>query len=227
VAGYHPAIDGLPEIAALCAALGDDRAAADRVSRSFADWWAARDPQAHVLLGELAARAVGEPAAMDVLLALIVQHGLSRGAIRRMLIDEHDIADAEQATLAVVALRVDTYEQRARFTTWLHEVAANEARMLIRSRSRRPSTPVAEPDHSPFLARMSTLVANRDLIDRAMADLPESLREPLRLREVEGLDYEEIGRVLGVPVGTVRSRLSRARAALADSVRRQERRDEP
>jgi RNA polymerase sigma-70 factor, ECF subfamily len=74
---------------------------------------------------------------------------------------------------------------------------------------------------------MSTLVANRDLIDRAMADLPESLREPLRLREVEGLDYEEIGRVLGVPVGTVRSRLSRARAALADSVRRQERRDEP
>lgn len=90
--------------------------------------------------------------------------------------------------------------------------------MLIRSRERRPSTPVADPEPAPFLARLSTLVADRDLIDRALGELPDTYRRPLELREIDGLDYEEIAATLDINIGTVRSRLNRGRSMLASAL---------
>jgi RNA polymerase sigma-70 factor, ECF subfamily len=203
----------------LCEALDRDRLGRDHLAAQFDAWWSARHPLAQDLLDELAARARSGDTAMEVLLGLIDGHGIARPALRKSLIAEHDIADAEQATLAAVALRVDRFEGRSRFTTWLHQVARNEAKMLIRARSRRPSTAVAEPDPPPFIARLSTLMADRDVIDRALGELPESFRRPLELREIDGLEYDEIAAELDIPVGTVRSRLSRGRGMLVTALR--------
>ncbi len=206
------------EVEDLLQALVENRFAEEELALAFARWWSEHDPQGHELLDSLAA-AAHQPDALALLLRLVDDHQLSRPAIRRVLIDETDVADAEQATLAVVGLRVGSFEGRARFTTWLHQIALNESRMLVRSRERRPATPIAElPAETAYLARLSTLVAQRDALERAVAELPEASREVFVLREGEGLSYDEIAMSLAVPVGTVRSRLNRARAALAQTL---------
>ena len=139
-----------------------DRTGPERAREQFGAWWRDRDERALVLLDRAARRAATEPAALELLLAVIDEHGIARPALRRYLIDGDDLADAEQAALAVVGVKIDQFAGTSRFTTWLHQVASNEARMLIRARERRPATAVAEPDIAPFVARLSTLVAVRD-----------------------------------------------------------------
>ena len=133
--------------------------------------------------------------------------------------DEDDADDVTQRVLVRLHERLADWEGRARFTTWLHQVATNEAKMLIRSRSRRPIT--TNDDRIPeigYLARLSTLVGDRDVIDRALRALPDLYREVLLLREVEQLGYDEIADRLEVPIGTVRSRLAKARQLLARAI---------
>lgn len=200
--------------AALVERLHVDRTAAEVVVDAFGRWYASRDDRAGELLDLLASQRHTEP-----LLRLVERHGLARPALHRLLIDAHDIDDAEQATLVAVGLRLDRFAGTSRFTTWLHQVATNEAKMLIRTRERRPSTPTDEPAVAPFIARLSTMLADRDLVDRALARLPDDLRRTITLREIDGLDYEEIAAATGVELGTVRSRLHRARARLVDDLR--------
>lgn len=199
--------------------LGTARSASTAILDRFPAWWAERDPAASELLDELARRGRNDAEALDLLLTLVVRHRIARPALHRTLIDQNDIADAEQATLAAVAMRLDRFDGRSRFTTWLHAIADNEAKMLIRSRERRPSTPTDQPEVAPFLARLSTILADRDVIDRALAGLPDRLRRPLELRELDGLDYAEIAATLEIEIGTVRSRLSRGRAELVTILR--------
>lgn len=194
------------------------RSAGEAVLVEFGVWWTERAPEAGRLLDALAERARTDPAALRALLALVDRHGIARPALHRLLVTPQDVDDAEQATLAVVGLKVGDFDGRSKFTTWLHTVAENEAKMLIRARARRPAAPTAEVEPAPFLARLSTLVANRDVVERALAELPEDFRRPLELREIGRLDYDEIAAELGVPIGTVRSRLHRARALLVDAL---------
>lgn len=209
----------MTDLDALLSRIGVDRSAGQQVADLFAEWWAAHDSRAHTVLDTLAQAASTDTAALDALLCLIDRHGLSRPALRRILIAIDDVADAEQSTLAVVATKVGQYHGSARFTTWLHQVASNEAKMLIRARERRPSSAAEEPPVAPFLARLSTMLANRDVIERAFVALPDDYRNVLVRREIDGLDYEEIAATLGIPIGTVRSRLSRARAMLVELLR--------
>ncbi|MGL4178731.1 MAG: RNA polymerase sigma factor [Dermatophilaceae bacterium] len=208
----------MSEVQALYDAVLTDRFAEDEAVERFGTWWSQRDPRAQELLDLLAKRGADDTA-LALLLRLVDHHRISRSAIRRLLIDEHDIADAEQATLALVAARIDQFEGRARFTTWLYQVAYNEARMLIRGQSRQRTSPVAEPEPTGFMTRLSSLVVKREVIEQALNDLPEQQRVVIVLREQEGLSYDEIAEALEVPVGTVRSRLNRARAALAGALR--------
>ena len=203
-----------PSVPALIARLTSDRTGAEAATTAFADWHDAKDERGADLLDALAA---GRHT--DALLRVIERHGLARPALFRLLIDADDIGDAEQATLVAVGLGLDNFAGTSRFTTWLHQVATNEAKMLIRSRERRPTTAVAEPTTAPFLARLSTMLADRDLVDRALAELPDDLRHTITLREIDGLDYADIASELGVEIGTVRSRLHRARARLVDELR--------
>ena len=174
------------------------------------------------LIDQLASAAGTSPAALEALLGTIQRHGLAQAAIRSLLTDEDDVDDVEQSVLAVVAFRVGGFRGDARFTTWLHRVARNEALMLLRTRSRRPATDTIgdgpEPIQVGYLGRLSSLVGDRDLVDRALDALPTPYREVLVLREVDGLEYAEIARRLDIAVGTVRSRLHKARELVAGNL---------
>ena len=206
----------------LCDLLAGGRSARLLLDSEFDRWWAAHDERSHELLNALALRSPTEPDALEALLGIVDRHRLARAAIWKLLSSEDDVRDAEQAVLATLALRIQLFDGRARFTTWLHQVAANEARMSIRSQSRRPRPASGdERVDVTFLARLSTMVADRDVVDRAVSSLSAIHRELLDLRDVQGLDYDEIAQVLDVPLGTVRSRLSRSREALATALRRE------
>jgi RNA polymerase sigma-70 factor, ECF subfamily len=96
-------------------------------------------------------------------------------------------------------------------------VASNACFDELRRRKRRPfPTEDLPPDAGPRPIAFETTVADRDAIDAALARLPVEFRTAVVLRDVLGLDYAEIGKVLEVPPGTVRSRIARGRAALAE-----------
>ena len=176
------------------------------------------------LLDALAAAAAGGDAGAKLclaeLLGVLLDERLAERPVRRVLIDQADVEDAVQTTLVAVAERIHQFDGRARFTTWLHTVARNEALMVVR-RKRRLTEPSGEdvPEQHGFVQRLSSFVGDRDRIERAIAQLPEIQRVPLLMREFDGLEYGEIADALGLPIGTVRSRISRGRSALAGLLR--------
>jgi RNA polymerase sigma-70 factor (ECF subfamily) len=110
---------------------------------------------------------------------------------------------------------IGQFSGRSRFDTWLYRLAVNECLQFLRQAKRRSCERLAhEPaDHSPEHARR---VQHRELLERGLQRLDPDLRCIFLLREVEGLAYGEIAKVLEIPDGTVGSRLNRARADLKD-----------
>jgi RNA polymerase sigma-70 factor (ECF subfamily) len=164
---------------------------------------------------ELAAAASsGDRAALDILLR---RHaGLVHGVCRRVLANAEDALDATQDALVAIARGIDRFDGRAKFTTWCYRVAMNAALDEARRRVRRP-TPVetvVEPrGQGPAL---DAVVVDQLVIDRALSHLSLEHRAVVALRDLVGMDYAEIALVLNIPPGTVRSRIARGRAALAD-----------
>jgi RNA polymerase sigma-70 factor (ECF subfamily) len=143
---------------------------------------------------------------------------------RRVLADPEDALDATQEAMIAIARGITSFDGRARFTTWMYRVATNAALDEARRRQRRPR-PVdvlddtAQPAFrsSPgtaFGAAVDERVSTRVDVDAALATLPDEFRAAVVLRDLADLDYAEIGEVLGIPPGTVRSRISRGRALL-------------
>lgn len=164
----------------------------------------------------LAARAArGDRAALDELLR---RHtNLVHAVCRRVLADPEDALDATQEALISVARKIHLFDGRARFTTWCYRVATNAALDEARRRNRRavPADVVPEPGAGDG-PRLDDRVADRLDVDAALAALTPEYRIAVALRDVVGMDYAEIGEVLGLPPGTVRSRIARGRAALAN-----------
>jgi RNA polymerase sigma-70 factor (ECF subfamily) len=137
---------------------------------------------------------------------------------RRLAGNDADAADAAQEALITVVRRLDRFDGRARFTTWLHRVVTNACLDELRRRGRRP-TPVEDEVLTMDLAdagpSVDGAVADRLDIDQALAQLSPEFRAPVVLRDLCGMDYAEIAEVLELAPGTVRSRISRGRAALA------------
>lgn len=109
------------------------------------------------------------------------------------------------------------FDGRAAFSTWAYRVTTNACLDELRRRARRPSLDLPEdgarlPDSAPDAAAG---IADRLLIDEALAELPEEFRVAVVLRDLCDLDYAEIAATLGIPPGTVRSRIARGRALLA------------
>lgn len=139
----------------------------------------------------------------------------------RILNNRADAEDATQNALLSVARRIDTFDGKSSISTWIYRIATNAALDELRRRRRRPATVgeerlLALVDAGPEDAFAS--IESSDYLSTALDQIPEEFRVAMVLRDVADLEYEEIGRILGVPVGTVRSRIARGRARLADIV---------
>ncbi len=147
-------------------------------------------------------------------------HGYIHTICRRLAGNDVDAADATQEALIAIVRGLGHFDGRARFTTWAYRVAANAAIDELRRRGRRP-----EPVEDAVLTERASgdrpidaAVAERLEVDEALARIPEVYREAVVLRDLAGLDYAEIAATLQLAPGTVRSRIARGRAALADQL---------
>jgi RNA polymerase sigma-70 factor, ECF subfamily len=136
------------------------------------------------------------------------------GVCRRLAGNDADALDAAQEALIAIVRGLGSYDGSASFGTWVYRVATNACLDELRRRNRRP-VPGLPEDRGPASPGVDEAVAAKVTIDAALAELPDEFRTAVVLRDLCGLDYAEIGEILGVPPGTVRSRISRGRAALA------------
>jgi RNA polymerase sigma-70 factor (ECF subfamily) len=137
---------------------------------------------------------------------------------RRRVADSERAADLAQETFLVVWQNASRFEPRAAFRSYLFGIAFN----LLAAARRRWATlpgPLAEASEEPRAAAIDPTTVM--WVKRALARLDEGDREMVMLREYDGLTYEDIATLLAVPVGTVRSRLFRARMALREQLERQ------
>lgn len=136
---------------------------------------------------------------------------------RRIVTDPHDALDATQEALLAVARGIDRFDGTARFTTWCYRVATNAALDEVRRSRRRPVAVEPAPDATDGRDVTNAVDARLD-VDAVLATLAPDFRAAVVLRDLCDLDYAEIAGILGIPPGTVRSRIARGRAAIADAL---------
>lgn len=137
----------------------------------------------------------------------------------RILGDRDDAADASQDAFLMVLRKLDQFRGDAAFSTWLHRVTVNVCYDHLRSAKRRPLLHRVDDDHpletGPPIPDHADAVADAHDVAAGLAAVPEDFRIALVLADLQDLPYDEIARVLDVPVGTVKSRVHRGRVALA------------
>lgn len=145
--------------------------------------------------------------------------------ISRYVSDYHEVLDLVQETFVKAYRALDGFRGESAFYTWLYRIAVNTAKNFLESRGRRPQGTV-DADEAERLEGAPQLreigsperqLQREELyqvLQQAIASLPEELRAALLLREFDGLSYEDIAKILDCPIGTVRSRIFRAREAV-------------
>jgi RNA polymerase sigma-70 factor (ECF subfamily) len=171
----------------------------------------------------------GDKKAFD-LLVLKYQYKVM-GLIGRYVSDKHEVMDVAQESFIKAYRAIGNFRGDSAFYTWLYRIAVNTAKNYLVGRNRRPpSSDVALDDEEEYtvfdaLADVDTPDAtlNKDRLETAIYEtiehLPEELKTAIRLREFDGLSYEDIAQIMGCPVGTVRSRIFRARDAIEKRIR--------
>ena len=172
------------------------------------------------LLEEFLAK--GGEAAEDAFAAVVERHGpMVLRVCRRILTDPHDAEDAFQVTFLVLARKARTIARREQLTNWLYGVAVRTAKEVRKSSARRRAREGRVDEMvrtaSPREVDVDEL---RLVIDDELSRLPQSFRGPLVLCDLEGKTQKEAAQLLGVPVGTVSSRLSRGRNLLRQRLTR-------
>lgn len=137
----------------------------------------------------------------------------------RMTGREEDARDATQEAFLTALRKLSSFRGEAAFTTWLHRVTVNAAYDLLRKRGRAPVLDrAAEGEARPEPPPMPDHADDTDLsidVQRALQQVPADFRVVMILHDVQDLPYDEVAAILGVPVGTVKSRLHRGRVTLA------------
>jgi RNA polymerase sigma-70 factor (ECF subfamily) len=136
-----------------------------------------------------------------------------------VLANHADTEDAVQQALINVVRNVASFDGRSAITTWAHRIALNAALDLRRRQATRPTAPIELHPNDVASADSSEALAARELVLSALRQLPDDHAEVIVLRELLGYDYSDIATALDVPVGTVRSRLSRARQGLETALK--------
>lgn len=171
----------------------------------------------------------GDSAAFDLLVRKY-QHRIA-ALIGRYISDWSECQDVAQDTFIRAYRAIGNFRGDAQFYTWLHRIAVNTAKNHLVAHKRRPPTDDIEiSDAEQFdsgIRLRDTDTPERELarqqmeqvVMRAVGALPEELRTAITLREVEGLSYDEIAQRMDCPIGTVRSRIFRAREAIDAELR--------
>jgi RNA polymerase sigma-70 factor (ECF subfamily) len=166
----------------------------------------------------------GDKTAFD-LLARKYQHKLAK-LIARYVRDRREVEDVTQEALIKAYRAIGGFRGESAFYTWLYRIAVNTAKNYLESQGRRPPGSDVEIDGAELIESGESLrdqatperqmltdeIANT--VHRVIEHLPPDLRTAITLREIEGLSYEEIAEVMDCPIGTVRSRIFRAREAI-------------
>jgi RNA polymerase sigma-70 factor (ECF subfamily) len=140
-----------------------------------------------------------------------------RRLCRHLLGRSHDADDATQEVFLKVFERAGQFSGEARFSTWIYRLTVNHCLHLLERERLRRAEPLPDEAHPVWAAAdRSSAVDDRELAERLLASLGGEQRAVLLLREVEGLDYREIAGALDLPLGTVMSRLHRARRRLLE-----------
>ena len=182
----------------------------------------------------LVQRAVaGDPSAFE-LLVIKYQRRIQR-LIGRMVRDVDLVEDIAQETFIRAYRALHQFRGDAQFYTWLYRIAVNTAKKFLLDMKRDPTVsenafrsnddddetswakhePIADETPETVLAAKEIAAA----VNAALLALPNDLQQALTLREIEGMSYEEIGEVMNCPIGTVRSRIFRAREAISSKVK--------
>jgi len=166
----------------------------------------------------------GDKRAFD-LLVLKYQHKIAK-LIMRYVRDPAEALDVSQEAFIKTYRALPNFRGDSAFYTWLYRIAINTAKNHLVAMKRRPidfEVDLQDPESYDMNARLQDndtpdRVAQREelrqAVEEAIAALPAELREAIVLREIEGLSYEEIATAMECPVGTVRSRIFRAREAI-------------
>ncbi|MGD0961378.1 MAG: RNA polymerase sigma factor RpoE [Methylomonas sp.] len=170
----------------------------------------------------------GDKAAFD-LLVIKYQHRIVH-LVNRYVKDSHEAQDVAQDTFIKAYRALADFRGESAFYTWLYRIAINTAKNYLLSRSRRHSEFELEMQDAELVENAAQL---RDLetpenqlmneqiikvIKQAIENLPEEMRIAITLREFEGMSYEEIAEAMDCPIGTVRSRIFRAREAIDEKL---------
>ena len=168
------------------------------------------------------------------LLVLKYQRRIER-LIGRMVRDTDLVQDIAQETFLRAYRALHQFRGDAQFYTWLYRIAVNTAKKALLDMKRDPTVSesslqssddedeTSRPRNEPINEETpETVLAAQEIaaaVNAAMDALPEDLRQAVTLREIEGLSYEEIATAMGCPIGTVRSRIFRAREAISARVK--------
>ena len=172
----------------------------------------------------------GDKHAFELLVAKY-QRKLGR-LLSRFMRDPAEVEDVTQEAFIKAYRALPTFRGDSAFYTWLYRIGINTAKNYLVAMGRRAPTSTAvdaeeaeelgQTEHLQDLNTPENLLMSRqvaDSVNQSLEKLPEELRTAISLREMDGLSYEEIATAMNCPIGTVRSRIFRAREAIAEDLR--------
>lgn len=166
----------------------------------------------------------GDKRAFDLLVRKY-QHKIAK-LVMRYIHDRSEVEDVTQEAFIKAYRAIGSFRGESAFYTWLYRIAINTAKNYLVAQGRRVPTTDVEAEEAeqifdaPALREVATPESSAltdeiaGTVARALKNLPEDLRTAITLREIDGLSYEEIASVMDCPIGTVRSRIFRAREAI-------------
>ncbi|MBI4987417.1 MAG: RNA polymerase sigma factor RpoE [Rhodocyclales bacterium] len=152
--------------------------------------------------------------------------------LSRLIRDSAEVEDVAQETFIKAYRALGSFRGDSAFYTWLYRIGINTAKNFLVSQGRRAPTRTAfdseeaesfeegellRDNNTPERVLLSKQIG--ETVNSAMEALPEELRTAIMLREIEGMSYEDIAKMMDCPIGTVRSRIFRAREAVAEKLR--------
>lgn len=147
----------------------------------------------------------------------------------RFLGNVYEAEDVVQETFVRLYTKKHAYQRIAKFSTWIYTITGNLAKTELRKRKRRNLTPISQMGHEDQIFEIEDLAADpeRDVdsgiaeihLQRAIENLPVRFREVVILVDIQEKSYEDVAEILSLPLGTVKSRLNRARRKLAKALK--------